>query len=108
MELLKTIFIFRSNHIKYIDVWPINMFDPKNEDPFNVVSLFMMQLACIINMLPIWKKLQLRVFLCETEANNESSNFSINNIPYERPAEHKLMQLLKQLRISAVIYEVIF
>lgn len=84
------------------------MFDPKNEDPFNVVSLFMMQLACIINMLPIWKKLQLRVFLCETEMNNESSNFSINNIPYERPAEYKLMQLLKQLRISAVIYQVIY
>lgn len=61
--------IAKSNHILYIDVWPINVFDPTNNNPFDVVSLFMLQLACIINMLPKWKKLELRVFLCE-------SNFS--------------------------------
>lgn len=59
--------VLRSSHIKYIDVWPINVFDPKNEDPFDVVSLFMMQLSCIINMLPAWKRLHLRVFLCESD-----------------------------------------
>lgn len=58
--------IAKSNHILYIDVWPINVFDPTNNNPFDVVSLFMLQLACIINMLPKWKKLQLRVFLCES------------------------------------------
>lgn len=57
--------IARSNHIRYIDVWPLNVFDPTNNNPFDVVSLFMLQLACIINMLPKWKKLELRVFLCE-------------------------------------------
>ena len=64
--------IAKSNHIKFIDVWPINIFDPRNEDPFDVVSLFMMQLACIINMLPVWKKFQLRVFLCETDSSGET------------------------------------
>lgn len=57
--------IARSNHIRYIDVWPLNVFDPTNNNPFDVVSLFMLQLACIINMLPKWKNLELRVFLCE-------------------------------------------
>lgn len=64
--------IMKNNNFQYIDVWPINVFDPKNEDPFDVVSLFMMQLSCIINMLPAWKKLHLRVFLCELNTTNES------------------------------------
>lgn len=64
--------IAKSNHILYIDVWPINVFDPTNNNPYDVVSLFMLQLACIINMLPKWKKLQLRVFLCES--TNSTTN----------------------------------
>lgn len=64
--------VLKGNNFKYIDVWPINMFDPKNEDPFDVVSLFMMQLSCIINMLPAWKQLHLRVFLCELDITNGS------------------------------------
>lgn len=97
----------KQNRIKYIDVWPVNVFEPKNEDPFDVVSLFMMQLACIINMLPVWKNLHLRLFLCETEnSNGSSSNFNINSLPYDRPAEYKLKELLKQLRISATIHQV--
>lgn len=62
--------VARSNHIHYIDVWPINVFDPCNNNPFDVVSLFMLQLACIINMMPKWKKLHLRVFLCEPNEGN--------------------------------------
>lgn len=64
--------IGKNGGLKYIDIWPINVFDPKTEDPFDVVSLFMMQLACIINMLPKWRKLQVRVFLCETAQVNAS------------------------------------
>ncbi|XP_029732627.2 solute carrier family 12 member 9 isoform X3 [Aedes albopictus] len=92
--------IARSNHIRYIDVWPVNIFEPKNEDPFDVVSQFMMQLACIINMLPVWKRLELRVFLCESESQPEPS------APFERPAEHRLSMLLKSLRISASIHQI--
>ncbi|XP_058815021.1 solute carrier family 12 member 9 isoform X2 [Topomyia yanbarensis] len=97
--------IAKSNHIRYIDVWPVNIFEPKNEDPFDVVSLFMMQLACIINMLPVWKKLELRVFLCESETPAEPS-FRIDSESFERPADHRLSQLLKSLRISASIHQI--
>jgi solute carrier family 12 (potassium/chloride transporters), member 9 len=90
--------IAASNHIKYIDLWPLNIFDPSNENPFDTVSQFMMQLACIINMLPVWKNLQLRVFLCETGDNEQQ--------PFERSAEVRLNQLLNQLRISAVIHQI--
>ncbi|XP_055859334.1 solute carrier family 12 member 9 [Episyrphus balteatus] len=100
-------FISKSNHIKYIDVWPINVFDPKSENPFDVVSLFMMQLACIINMLPKWKRLTLRVFLCE--ANESSSNISSfdTQIPQmDMFPKMKLQQSLKNLRIVADIFEI--
>lgn len=90
--------IATSNHIKYIDLWPINIFDPSNENPFDMASQFMMQLACIINMLPVWKKLELRVFLCETGDNEQQ--------PFERPAEYRLSQLLGQLRIPATIHQI--
>lgn len=58
--------IVRATYDQYIDVWPINVFNPSNNDPFSNVSLFMLQLACIINMLSKWKRLQLRVFLCDS------------------------------------------
>lgn len=90
--------IASSTHIKYIDLWPINIFDPSNENPFDMASQFMMQLACIINMSPVWKNLQLRVFLCETGDNEQQ--------PFERPAEYRLNQLLGQLRIPATIHQI--
>lgn len=109
----------RSNHVKYLDVWPVNVFDPSNDDPFDVVSLFMLQLSCIINMLPAWKRLHLRVFLCETDAEGggggdngsggqfgSGSNFSVNTVATDRPAEYKLHELLKLLRITASIHQI--
>uniref|UniRef100_A0A1A9W0D8 Amino acid permease/ SLC12A domain-containing protein n=1 Tax=Glossina brevipalpis TaxID=37001 RepID=A0A1A9W0D8_9MUSC len=101
-------FITKSKHIKYIDVWPINVFNPKTEDPFDVVSLFMMQLAVIINMLAKWKHLRLRVFLCETN-NTNSSTFETHdeNLPQmEIFNRAKLEQSLKSLRINADILEI--
>lgn len=90
-DRMDKLLVHRSNHIKYIDVswlslsaihylpmknifqvWPINVFDPKNDNLFDVVSMFMMQLGCIINMLPSWKRLHMRVFLCESDDNDSS------------------------------------
>lgn len=98
---------YRSNHVQYIDVWSINVFEPCSADPFNVVSLFMMQLACIINMLPVWKKLEVRVFLCETYGNQQSPT-SLDNmgLTLEPSAYVKLSNLLNSLRIQASIHEV--
>lgn len=35
-----------------------------------------------------------------------SSNFSINSAGFEKPAEHRLKQLLNELRISASIHQI--
>lgn len=99
-------FISKSNHIKYIDVWPINVFDPKSENPFDTVSLFMMQLACIINMLPKWKRLQLRIFLCDVSNESAVSNFDINVPQMEIFSKSQLEFQLNKLRINAEIHEV--
>ena len=34
------------------------------------------------------------------------SNFSVNSIQFEKPAEYKLNQMLKLLRISATIHQI--
>lgn len=100
----------RNSSIKYIDVWPVNFLQPTDQDPFDTSSLFMLQLACIINMVPVWKNLHLRVFQCENIQND--SNLSIaetsgstNEFP-KSFNEHKLRDLLNILRISASINQV--
>ncbi|XP_018798422.1 PREDICTED: solute carrier family 12 member 9 [Bactrocera latifrons] len=100
-------FIAKSKHLRYIDVWPINVFNPNSNNPFDVVSLFMMQLAVIINMLAKWKHLRLRVFLCES--NNAISNISSfdTQLPQlDAFSRMKLEQSLKSLRIEADIIEI--
>ncbi|XP_069681306.1 solute carrier family 12 member 9 isoform X3 [Periplaneta americana] len=98
--------ISKSSDIQYIDVWPVNFFNPDDEDPFDTTSLFMLQLACIINMVPGWKNLHLRVFLCEKyqQQDDVSSNNSAG-VPSQRNI-HRLRQLLQMLRIAATIHEV--
>lgn len=100
------LFLFRSNHIKYIDVWPINVFDPKNGDPFDTVSLFMMQLATIINMLPKWKRLTLRIFLCDVSSESTVDSFDINVPQMEVFSKLQLESQLNKLRINAEIHEI--
>ncbi|XP_067624161.1 solute carrier family 12 member 9 isoform X2 [Eurosta solidaginis] len=100
-------FIAKSKHLRYIDVWPINVFNPNTNNPFDVVSLFMMQLAVIINMLAKWKHLRLRVFLCETNnASNDMSSFDTQMPQIDAFSRMKLEQSLKNLRIEADIIEI--
>ncbi|XP_016837953.1 solute carrier family 12 member 9 [Nasonia vitripennis] len=101
----------KNSNFKYIDVWPVNFFQPSDQDPFDTTSLFMLQLACIINMVPNWKNLHLRVFHCEvTKSSSSSLNISesrssINECP-RITNEHKLRNLLNMLRISASITKI--
>ncbi|RZC36085.1 AA permease and/or GLTP domain containing protein [Asbolus verrucosus] len=86
---------------RYIDVWPINFLNPGENDAFDTTSLFMMQLACIVNMVPLWSRLKLRLCICD-EARQTC--FSLN--PNGQNHIEKLQFLLKKLRISATLFPV--
>ncbi|VVC26211.1 SLC12A transporter, C-terminal,Amino acid permease/ SLC12A domain [Cinara cedri] len=84
--------IIKNNKYKYIDVWPVNFFDPSMNDAYDTSSLFMLQLSCIIKMIAVYKKYKLRVHLLNTM-----------DIQSQRV---QLKQLLSSLRIKATIHEV--
>lgn len=64
----------------------------------------MLQLACIINMVPVWKNLHLRVFHCEiSESMSVGESSSSIDAPPKISNEHRLKKLLNMLRISASI-----
>ncbi|KAM8953501.1 solute carrier family 12 member 9-like isoform 1-T1 [Pelodytes ibericus] len=78
----------------YIDVWPLNLLRPDSTAYVDTCSLFLLQMACVLNMVQSWKKAKLRLFLCvETESGLRGQEF-------------KLKQLLKDLRIKASIQTV--
>ena len=58
----------------FLDVWLVDFFAPSlKTDVADTTSLFTLQLACIVNMVPRWKKLKIRVFLVQqVEAENLS------------------------------------
>ena len=85
--------IMSSKGTMYIDVWPVNFFRPETSSYFDNTCLFLLQLACIINMVPGWKsKTCLRVFLF---VNAQTEN--------TLQKEQKLEAFLRQLRILAKI-----
>lgn len=83
--------LFTSNVSSFIDVWPVNLFQPQTAGFFDNTCLFMLQLACILNMVPKWRShTTLRVFLL---VNAQSENTVAK--------EQKLDMFLRQLRIMA-------
>lgn len=86
---------------QFIDVWPINFLNPGENDAFDTTSLFMMQLACIVNMVPRWSRLKLRLCICD-EAKKTWFRLNANN----QSRIEKLENLMKQLRISATFFMV--
>ena len=57
-------FRVRAGRKRYLDVWPVNLLRPADTDVADNTSLFMFQLACIVNMVPKWRNHRLRVFMC--------------------------------------------
>ncbi|XP_046326120.1 solute carrier family 12 member 9-like isoform X1 [Haliotis rufescens] len=85
--------ILESDLESYVDVWPVNLLRPETASYFDNTCLFLLQLACILNMVPRWKsKTTLRVFLM---VNAQTDN-TIQK-------EQKLDMFLRQLRIIAKI-----
>ncbi|KAK7882806.1 hypothetical protein WMY93_028980 [Mugilogobius chulae] len=78
----------------FIDVWPVNLLRPDSCSYVDTCSLFLLQLACILNMVRAWRKATIRLFLCVEEGRSVQG------------AEQKLGHLLKELRIKAQVYPV--
>lgn len=76
----------------YIDVWPLNFLMPELCSQLDSTSLFMLQLACILNMVSIWKRAQMRVYLCTT----------VQDAAENDRRKSRLDDLLAQLRIHAL------
>uniref|UniRef100_A0A0K2T689 Solute carrier family 12 member 9 n=1 Tax=Lepeophtheirus salmonis TaxID=72036 RepID=A0A0K2T689_LEPSM len=63
--------VFSRSKTFYLNVW-IDDFTPnstnfRHNEQLTTTSVFMLQMACIVNMVPRWKKLNLRVFFCVDE-----------------------------------------
>ncbi|KAK0089662.1 hypothetical protein PV325_006085 [Microctonus aethiopoides] len=107
----KTMLTSKNSNFQFIDVWPVNYFQPTDEDPFDTTSLFMLQLACIINMVKGWNNLRLRVFYCEINKHDSNLNISesegTSSIEFPRATtEYKIRKMLNVLRISASIQKI--
>uniref|UniRef100_A0A8C2A1K5 Solute carrier family 12 member 9 n=1 Tax=Cyprinus carpio TaxID=7962 RepID=A0A8C2A1K5_CYPCA len=75
----------------FVDVWPVNLLRPDSAAYVDTCSLFLLQLACILNMTRAWQKAKLRLFLCVEEGRSLKGT------------EQKLKHLLKELRMKAEI-----
>lgn len=77
-----------------IDVWPLNLLQPGSRDYQDVCSLFLLQMACVLNMSNKWRHARMRIFLnVETESSDQG--WVVN--------EETFRELLKKLRIRASI-----
>lgn len=77
-----------------IDVWPLNLLQPGSRDYEDVCSLFLLQMACVLNMSSKWRHARMRIFLnVETESNDQG--WVVN--------EETFRELLRKLRIRASI-----
>ncbi|GIY09784.1 solute carrier family 12 member 9 [Caerostris extrusa] len=78
---------------KYVDLWPINFFSPKSVTCIDNCWQFIIQLACILNMVSGWKSSTvIRVFMC---ASAHSDNSAFHQQQWEN--------MLKLLRVNASI-----
>ncbi|CAL4167313.1 unnamed protein product, partial [Meganyctiphanes norvegica] len=92
----KDVILRTSRQPQFIDVWPLDFFNPDESNIFDTTSLFLMQLATVLNMVQKWrKKTQLRVFLClsSRDRDPEAQQKQVDN-------------MLRELRINATIVTV--
>lgn len=94
-----SIFGTRARGRLYLDVWLVDFFSPSQTDVTDTTSLFILQLACIVNMVPRWKKLTIRVFAaardCASQTNSESEHVPSGD---QQPHHHRHIETEEQLR----------
>lgn len=79
---------------RIIDVWPLNLLQPDSSDYEDVCSLFLLQMACVLNMSNKWRHARMRIFL-NVETKSGSQGWVVN--------EETFRELLRKLRIRASI-----
>ncbi|GAB6018443.1 hypothetical protein CHUAL_000149 [Chamberlinius hualienensis] len=91
--------ILKAKRSCYIDIWPMNILNPTSASDFsNNTTLFLLQLACILHMVPGWKsKTTLRIFTCSRTTDDDISL-----------RQKQLKSMLRELRISARIINVLW
>ncbi|XP_076866953.1 solute carrier family 12 member 9 [Brachyhypopomus gauderio] len=77
-----------------IDVWPSDLLSASGSGDADVCSLFLLQMACVLNMASRWRRARLRVFLCVEAESGESGWLA---------REERFRELLHKLRIRAAI-----
>lgn len=82
----------RSKTGPFVDVWPLNLLRPDTHGCVDVCSLFLLQLASVLQESRAWSQARLRLFLC-VEAGRS----------LKKEEETKLQVMLKELRISAQV-----
>jgi len=87
----------RAGKKKYLDVWPVNFLSGEETNVTDNTSLFMMQLSCIVNMVPKWRGHKLRVFMCVRAMDSNISS-----------KQKELEKLLEVLRIKAETYVMVW
>ncbi|XP_035526759.1 solute carrier family 12 member 9-like [Morone saxatilis] len=76
----------------FVDVWPLNLLRPDSRGYVDICSLFLLQLASVLQESRAWSQARLRLFLC-VEAG----------CSLKEEEETKLRGMLKELRISAQV-----
>ncbi|XP_074507400.1 solute carrier family 12 member 9-like isoform X1 [Sebastes fasciatus] len=89
---VKKIRSHRSTTVPFVDVWPLNLLRPDSSGYVDTCSLFLLQLACVLQETRAWSQARLRLFLCV------ESGCSL-----KETEEKKLQAMLKELRISAKV-----
>lgn len=82
----------RSTTGPFVDVWPLNLLRPDSRGYVDICSLFLLQLACVLQETRAWSQATLRLFLC-VEAG----------CSLKEKEEKKLRAMLRELRISAQV-----
>lgn len=82
----------RSKSALFVDVWPLNLLRPDSHGYVDTCSLFLLQLACVLQETRAWSQATLRLFLCMEDGRR-----------LKEKEETKLQAMLRELRISAQV-----
>uniref|UniRef100_A0A8C1Y5R0 Solute carrier family 12 member 9 n=1 Tax=Cyprinus carpio TaxID=7962 RepID=A0A8C1Y5R0_CYPCA len=87
-------YIRGNDNVDTIDVWPTNLLSPGSASYADVCSLFLLQMACVLNMANRWRRARLRIFVCVATESGDQGWLA---------NEEQFRELLGMLRIRATI-----